>query len=60
MGKGGKRRAKGTRGKDSVFVGAWVPRSVAAALDEAIQSLNLDRSRFLREALEEKLRKEGQ
>jgi metal-responsive CopG/Arc/MetJ family transcriptional regulator len=59
MGKGGKRRSEGTRRKTRVFIGVWVPKSVAAAVDEAIQMSNLDRAKFLRQALEEKSKKKG-
>ena len=58
MGKGGKRR-KGAGRKGSLFIGAWVPASVVAAVDEVIQTSNLNRSHFLRQALAEKIRKEG-
>jgi metal-responsive CopG/Arc/MetJ family transcriptional regulator len=58
MGKGGKRWTKGARREKWIFIGAWVPKSMAAALDEAIQKSNLDRSTFLRQAFEEKVKKE--
>ena len=58
MGKGGKRRARGARGKNSIFIGVWVPAAVAAAVNKAIQTSNMDRSTFLRLALEEKLKRE--
>jgi Ribbon-helix-helix protein, copG family len=44
--------------KRCVFIGAWVPESVAAAVDEAARTLNLDRSRFLRRILQEKTKME--
>jgi hypothetical protein len=54
----GKGRKKG-RGKSrsSIFIGAWVDLPVATALDKVIRELDLDRSEFLRRALEEKLRR---
>lgn len=41
----------------SEFVGAWVPESMAIGIDQAVQRLDLDRSKFLRRALEEKIAK---
>jgi hypothetical protein len=43
---------KGRRGK---FVGAWIPSTTAEQLDELVDRLDLDRSKFLRRALAEKL-----
>jgi hypothetical protein len=59
MGTVGKRKKARSRRKNWIFVGAWVPKSVAAAVNQAIQSSDLDRSKFLRQALEEKIRKES-
>ena len=53
-GRDGTRTEKGLRRKTWIFIGAWVPRSIATALEAAVQSSKLDRSKFLREALEEK------
>jgi hypothetical protein len=55
MGMGGKRRSARARRKDRVFIGAWVPKTVAAAIDAALHQSGLDRSTFLRRALEEKV-----
>jgi len=46
-------------GRKSIFIGTWVPKSVAAAVDAAVQASDLDRSEFLRLALEEKVRQEN-
>jgi hypothetical protein len=58
MGKGGKRRKPGARRKSRVFIGVWVPGSVAMAVDAAVRALELDRSTFLRQAIEERISKE--
>jgi len=44
-----------TRRGNSVFIGAWVPEGMAEAVDIAVTVLDLDRSKFLRRALEEKV-----
>lgn len=44
------------RRDECVFIGAWVPAHVIAALDQAVKIMDLDRSKFLRKALEEKIR----
>jgi hypothetical protein len=59
MGTGGNRRKPVSRRKNWIFIGAWVPESVATAIDEAIQSSDLDRSKFLRQALVEKVMKDS-
>jgi Ribbon-helix-helix protein, copG family len=59
MGTGGNKRKTGSRRGKWIFIGAWVPTSMAAAVDEAVQSSNLNRSKFLRLALEEKVRQES-
>ena len=38
-----------------VFIGAWVPQSTAQAVDVAVKLMDLDRSKFLRRALQEKI-----
>jgi len=43
--------------EDCVFIGAWVPSTVITAIDQAVKRLDSDRSKFLRKALEEKIRK---
>ena len=64
MGTGGNKRKTGSRrGKlrrklkrKLIFIGTWVPKSVAAAVDAAMHASDLNRSEFLRRALEEKVR----
>ena len=47
---------RGSQKRDGlVFVGAWVPGPMATAIDSAVVGLDLDRSKFLRRALEEKI-----
>jgi hypothetical protein len=58
MGKGRNKRTGDKSRKDWVFIGVWVPEAVAAAIDQAAETLDVDRSKFLRESLEEKVRKE--
>ena len=53
------RGAQRVRKGRCVFVGAWVPTEVVAAVDVAVETMDTDRSKFLRRALEEKLRKEA-
>lgn len=43
------------RKSDCVFVGAWVPQHLARGLDQAVEQLDSDRSKLLREAIIEKL-----
>ena len=57
MAKGGKHQKRAPR-KSWTFIGAWVPKSVGAAVDAAVQTSHLGRSDFLRKALEEKVEKE--
>jgi metal-responsive CopG/Arc/MetJ family transcriptional regulator len=56
-----KRRIKrgAIRRENCIFVGAWVPDLVVEAIDGAVQRMDLDRSKFLRKALEEKISKEA-
>ena len=58
MGKGRNKRMRAEGRKDWVFIGVWVPEAVAAAVDAAARTLQVDRSKFLRRSLEEKVRKE--
>jgi hypothetical protein len=58
MAQGGKNQKRASR-RHGIFIGAWVPKSVAAAVDEAIQTSKLGRSKFLRQALEEKVKRES-
>jgi hypothetical protein len=53
------RGAKRVRRAGSVFVGVWVPSPVVVAIDHAVETLDLDRSKFLRRAIEEKISKEA-
>jgi hypothetical protein len=43
------------RQSDCVFVGAWMPVPMVTAIDAAVETLDLDRSKFLRRAVEEKI-----
>ena len=43
------------RKADSVFVGAWLPLLLVNALDEAVQQMDSDRSKIIREALADKV-----
>ena len=68
MGTGGNKRKTGSRReklrrklkrnlqRKLIFIGTWVPKSVAAAVDAALHASDLKRSEFLRLALEEKVR----
>lgn len=47
------------RRSDAIFVGGWVPKEMVEALDLAVQEQDLDRSKFLRRALEEKISREA-
>jgi len=40
---------------DAKFIGGWVPNQMLLQIDEAIRSQDLDRSKFIRAALKEKL-----
>jgi metal-responsive CopG/Arc/MetJ family transcriptional regulator len=40
---------------DSTFIGGWVPQQMLLKIDQAIQLHDLDRSKFIRAALREKL-----
>ena len=46
------------RKQHSTFIGAWVPQPIARAVDQAVELLDLDRSKFVRRALEEKINRE--
>jgi metal-responsive CopG/Arc/MetJ family transcriptional regulator len=46
------------RRASAVFIGGWVPQAMAAAIDRAVQQQDLDRSKFLRRALEEKINRQ--
>ena len=41
------------RREDAIFVGAWVPKIIVEAVDQAAGEMDSDRSKFLRRALEE-------
>ena len=43
----------------SSLVALWVPKPLAAALDRGVQSEDSDRSKFIRNALREKLARQG-
>ena len=38
------------------FLGVWVSADLAVKIDEAVKDMDLDRSKFVRHALNEKLR----
>ena len=40
-----------------MFIGAWIPSELMAVVDKFVQTEDLDRSKILRRALEEKLAK---
>lgn len=39
------------RRRDCVFIGVWVPKGWTDAIDKAVETLDLDRSKLLRRAL---------
>ena len=45
---------------NAVFVGVWVPTNIVNSIDVAVQTLDLDRSKFLRLALAEKIARDVQ
>lgn len=47
------------RKSESVFLGVWVPSRMVRALDDAVDSMDSDRSKFVRAALEEKVNRLG-
>jgi len=49
------KRGKYQRG-DCVFIGAWIPAGLMCLIDAQVAREDLDRSKMLRRALEEKLR----
>lgn len=48
-----------TKRSDCTFVGVWVPKIMEEQIDDAVSKLDLDRSKFLRRAIEEKLAKQS-
>ena len=47
---------RGAYGRDEcVFIGAWIPTGLMTLVDEFVSAQDLDRSKLLRRALEEKL-----
>ena len=48
------------RGTKCVFVGVWIPATLMEQIDAFVQQEDLDRSKMLRKALEEKLRGSAQ
>ena len=47
-----RRNARGAVPKEgSTFVAAWIPDDIAAALDQAVQRQDTDRSKLIRKAL---------
>jgi metal-responsive CopG/Arc/MetJ family transcriptional regulator len=47
------------RREDCVFIGAWFPSELLAAIDRVVVSKDSDRSKILRSAVLEKIRKEA-
>ena len=47
------------RKEDCVFLGAWIPAALMDDIDRFVQTEDLDRSKLLRRALEEKLKKQA-
>ena len=47
------------RRENCTFIGAWVPSPISEAIDKAAVQMDLDRSKFLRRALAEKIAKEA-
>jgi hypothetical protein len=41
--------------KQCLFIGAWIPYNLMAIIDDFVRREDLDRSKLLRRALEEKL-----
>jgi hypothetical protein len=50
------RRGAHTR-EDCLFIGAWIPVELMDIVDDFVRRQDLDRSKVLRRALEEKLRR---
>lgn len=48
-------KAKSSRRPSMAFIGAWIPLEMSVAVDAAARALDLDRSKFLRRALKEKI-----
>lgn len=46
------------KGSQCVFIGAWIPNELMEIVDEFVGREDLDRSKMLRRALEEKIAKE--
>jgi predicted transcriptional regulator len=56
----GRKQRRGLRRRErGIFIGVWVPEAVVAAVDKAARSLHLNRSSFLRSALEDKVTRKG-
>ena len=47
------------RRENCVFVGVWIPAPLMNLVDELVVKQDLDRSKMLRRALEEKIRREA-
>lgn len=47
------------RKKESRLVPVWFPEKVLPFLDDAVQRLDTDRSKFIRNAVREKMRRAG-
>lgn len=45
--------------RDSSYVGLWLPDSLKDLLDSAVQDKDLDRSKYIRAAIKERLCREG-
>lgn len=47
------------RREDCLFIGAWIPAELMDLVDRFVKEQDLDRSKMLRRALEEKLKSLG-
>jgi hypothetical protein len=53
-----KRQTRGAvRKDDSHFIGLWIPEDAVRAIDHAVQTLDTDRSKFIRLAIREAIRR---
>lgn len=46
------------RRKESEFIGLWVPKPLVNLLDNGVRRLDTDRSKFIRQAVREKVSRE--
>lgn len=55
----GKQKRGAYRREECSFIGVWVPASWLHHIDTAVRASDIDRSKFLRRALSEKINKEA-